>query len=300
MDNKHDIVQTGKGVRSFHDTAKKRVSFIINTKNRARFLEQALEQARQLLEPNDELIVIDGASRDETRNVVSRYRDIIDIFVSEPDNNSAEALNKGILLASGIYIRHLPDDDITHKEGLDAAIAALENNPEIDILVCGGHKQKGERVHTVYLDPGTNYGSNIQDPFQYGACGAGFFIRRDAFARAGLYSNSISADVEFILRCISRGVSVKFCRTMLYTHILYPHSVASRDKNNTTAEGRRLAKHYLPRKKFYSYVARIALHTGKRKIRAMIGARKKIDANVALEKTKRKPPRQYTWDGGFS
>lgn len=51
-----------------------------------------------------EYIVVDGGSSDGTMDVVNRYRDRIDIVVSERDDGYYDALNKGILAAHGEWI----------------------------------------------------------------------------------------------------------------------------------------------------------------------------------------------------
>ena len=45
---------------TFEAYASKRVSFIIMTKNRAEHLQKTLELHRELIKPDDELIIIDG------------------------------------------------------------------------------------------------------------------------------------------------------------------------------------------------------------------------------------------------
>lgn len=280
-------------MHSFNFHSPKRISFIINTKNRAALLGQALERAQALRGPNDEVIVVDGGSNDGTPDVVRSFGATVDVFVSEPDQNGAEALNKGILLARGRYIRQLPDDDITHHEGLEAAIDALDRHPEVGVLVCGGVKQKASRSHTVYLRPGTRYGKSIEDPFRYGACGAGFVIRRSVFAKVGLFGNNISADVAFVLHCIRNGVAVRFCRVNLYTHILYPHSVTGQGGRALEAATEQLMREYLPKRRVWSL-----------SLRKRLAPYRTMARKAFLRPSKRAAPahetKQYDWDGGFS
>ena len=46
--------------------------------------------------PNIEYLIIDGGSTDGTMDVVNRYKDKIDVIVSEPDNGIYDAMNKGV------------------------------------------------------------------------------------------------------------------------------------------------------------------------------------------------------------
>jgi len=58
-----------------------------------------------------EYIIIDGGSTDGTIDVIKEYQDKVSIFLSEPDNGIYDALNKGIVQASGDIIAILHSDD---------------------------------------------------------------------------------------------------------------------------------------------------------------------------------------------
>ena len=58
-----------------------------------------------------EYIIIDGASSDGTMDVVNKYRERISIVVSEPDKGIYDAMNKGIMLATGDWINFINAGD---------------------------------------------------------------------------------------------------------------------------------------------------------------------------------------------
>lgn len=63
-----------------------------------------------------EYIIVDGASKDRTMDIVNRYRDRISVVVSEPDKGLYDAMNKGIRLATGDYLCFLNAGDSFHED----------------------------------------------------------------------------------------------------------------------------------------------------------------------------------------
>lgn len=63
-----------------------------------------------------EYIIVDGASKDRTMDIVNRYRDRIAVVVSEPDRGLYDAMNKGIRLATGDYLCFLNAGDSFHED----------------------------------------------------------------------------------------------------------------------------------------------------------------------------------------
>ena len=60
---------------------------------------------------NFEYIIIDGGSTDGSVDVIKKYADRIDYWVSEPDNGIYNAMNKGIDVAKGEYCIFLNSGD---------------------------------------------------------------------------------------------------------------------------------------------------------------------------------------------
>lgn len=249
----------GPIINSFDAHNSKRISYIIATKNRADKLKKALISCREFKRHNDELIVIDGGSKDNIESVVDRFNDIIDLYISEPDINDREAWNKGFLLSTGKYIKPLPDDDIFFKEALEEAYQVMESNPEVDLIIPGGVRTRNGEWSGgyMYYPPGTNYGSCVDDFYEKGlsVSGCGIFFKRKLFSRVGLWEvDSVSPDHCFLIRSISLGANVKFCRINMYLHDLNSDSVTIKDHKLKYAEVDRIIKTYSSkefRKKYF-------------------------------------------------
>lgn len=113
------------------------ISIIVPTLNQGQFIEQTLASIAGQRWPRLEVIVIDGGSTDDTREVIERYRDIVTTFISEPDKGQADAVNKGMRLAKGGILAWLNSDDFYLPCTLQK-IAALLGDPAQSRLVCGG------------------------------------------------------------------------------------------------------------------------------------------------------------------
>ncbi len=245
---------------------------------------------KDFIKADDELIIIDGNSADATREVAEKFRDIIDVFISEPDNSPAHALNKGILLAQGKYVHQLADDDITYSDAMDRAISVLEAHPEADLLVCGGSKGK---YGFFYVEPDTNYGKSPDDAIRYGACGAGFIMRRSAFAKGGLHPTGWAADAELVAEWIAKGCGVRFCRINLFYHKIYKHSVVKLRRAEHRRDYFRIVKKYCSYGFYLKYRAKTLYKNSV--FRVFL---RKLKNKAGLKSIKEK--KTYLWDGGFS
>ncbi len=81
-----------------------RVSIVTIAYNAEDYIERTIKSVANQTYSNIEYIIIDGASKDNTLQVVERYREHVDICVSEPDKNLYDAMNKGIDRATGDYV----------------------------------------------------------------------------------------------------------------------------------------------------------------------------------------------------
>lgn len=88
-----------------------KISIITVCFNSEAHLEETILSVVNQTYPNKEYIIIDGGSTDGTLDVIDKYRDKVDFFVSEPDRGISDALNKGIAAATGDIIGIINSDD---------------------------------------------------------------------------------------------------------------------------------------------------------------------------------------------
>ena len=88
------------------------VSVITVVFNGENYLEQTIQSVINQSYQNLEYIIIDGGSRDGSIDIIKKYDDFINYWLSEPDSGIYDAMNKGTLIASGNYTLHINSDDL--------------------------------------------------------------------------------------------------------------------------------------------------------------------------------------------
>ena len=88
-----------------------RVSIITVVYNNVEYIGDAIQSVLSQDYDNVEHIVIDGGSTDGTIDIINKYKDEISLFISEPDKGIYDALNKGVIHASGDVVAILHSDD---------------------------------------------------------------------------------------------------------------------------------------------------------------------------------------------
>jgi len=93
------------------------VSVVINTLNRARLLADALRGLSEVDYADFEVIVVNGPSTDDTKNVLEKFRGKIKIGEC-PEANLSMSRNVGIAMSAGEVIAFVDDDAVPHPSWL--------------------------------------------------------------------------------------------------------------------------------------------------------------------------------------
>jgi glycosyltransferase involved in cell wall biosynthesis len=179
------------------------ISVIVAVYNGRSTLQQCIDSFAEQTYPHKELIVIDGASRDGTAEVLETNREKLSYWISEPDRGIYNAWNKALPHAKGDWICFLGADDFfwdsevlarigTHLETLPAAIRVAYGS--IMLL-----DRNGKELH-VLGEPWPK----IKDHFKRAMSipHPGVMYRKDLFEAYGRFDETfrIAADYEFLLR----------------------------------------------------------------------------------------------------
>ena len=110
------------------------VSIIIATYNSEKTLRRALDSVLNQTYQDWECIVVDGASKDNTIEIVKEYvsKDTRFRYVSEPDHGIYDAFNKGWKIAKGEWVMYLGSDDRLTQNGFTEVFE--DDYPDYDII----------------------------------------------------------------------------------------------------------------------------------------------------------------------
>jgi glycosyltransferase involved in cell wall biosynthesis len=96
-------------------------------------IKECLESVAGQMYPEVEHILVDGGSRDRTVDILRGYRHISQL-VSEPDDGIYDAMNKGLMLATGDYVLFLnADDTLPTSETIASSVSEIQANPGGDV-----------------------------------------------------------------------------------------------------------------------------------------------------------------------
>jgi len=106
------------------------VSIITVTRNRAYLISRAIESILKQTYTNFEYIIIDGASEDNTKEVVHLFNDSRIKFVEMPLNDILLATKLGFELSTGDFITFLDDDDEYLPLKIEKQLNLIQSLPE--------------------------------------------------------------------------------------------------------------------------------------------------------------------------
>ncbi len=186
-----------------------KLSIITINRNNATGLEKTLQSVASQSFKEFEYIVIDGASTDDSVEIVKKYESQFAHlkWVSEPDAGIYNAMNKGIRRASGDYIQILNSgDSLAADDVTERMLEALDKMGEPSILY--GNMIKCFPDGRRYVDNGIGgqevtfllfyLGTLNHDPT---------YIRRTLFNKYGYYDESLKivSDWKWFMQAIIEG-----------------------------------------------------------------------------------------------
>ncbi len=184
----------------------------------ARTIESVLSQNNVCLE----YLIIDGASKDNTVEIVESYRNrfekkrIAYIVKSEPDKGIYDAMNKGVQLASGEIIGILNSDDYYSAPDILSTVVNSFTEYKTDTLY-------GDLLYVKDNKPFRYWKSGNQQSFKSGWMPPhpSFFVKKDVYEKYGLFrlDCGTAADYELMLRFLEKNKVSSIWINKLFTYM---------------------------------------------------------------------------------
>lgn len=193
-----------KGIEKISTHELPLVTVITVVFNGAATLEHTIRSVIEQTYANVEHIIIDGGSTDATMEILRKYDDSIDFWVSEKDSGIYDAMNKGIALARGDYIGMLNADDyFAIPSSLDKIAIRLKTSTVDAVFSCLDIVDSTNLDRVIRKYRVRSYSSlmlriGVMPPHPT------FYCKKSCYERAGLYRTDyrISADFEMLVRLL--------------------------------------------------------------------------------------------------
>lgn len=176
------------------------VTVVFNGKE---FLEETIQSVIGQTYDNLEYIIIDGGSTDGTLDIIKKYEDKIDYWVSEQDKGIYDAMNKGIQIAKGEWINFMNAGDTFNSSDILVTVFNCKKYDE-DILYGDVHVRYPEfsRIQSA------GHHCHLWRGMQF--CHQSIFVR-SAIHKINLFNatNLIAADFQFYYESCRNNIKFK-------------------------------------------------------------------------------------------
>jgi glycosyltransferase involved in cell wall biosynthesis len=202
------ITQGGKRLKSIsYKNSKILFSIITVVYNNEKFLEETIVSVLNQKFKNFEYIIIDGGSTDRTLEIIKKYDNQIDYWISEQDKGIYDAFNKGMSLSRGEFIGIINSDDIYMPNALEIISKYIKKSNKNKIDFIFGSVKKHWGILHGYKPEKISYSWGF-----YSSHSTGFFLRRTSAKIIGLYDlrYKYHADYDYFYRMIVKKKNERY------------------------------------------------------------------------------------------
>ena len=114
------------------------ISVVTVVLNSERYIEETIKSIINQTYDNVEYVIIDGGSTDGTINIIRKYEDKIDYWISETDEGIYDAMNKAIDTVRGEWVNFINSSDTLNRNAyIDVSDFLVKNLNKCDVAVFG-------------------------------------------------------------------------------------------------------------------------------------------------------------------
>lgn len=185
------------------------ISIVTVCYNAETVIEETILSVVNQTYPNIEYIIIDGGSSDGTINLIKKYEDKIDYWISESDKGIYDAMNKGLEKTTGTWINFMNAGDVFTNNQIVSKIFSESIDEHIGII-CGKHWEsiKGIIKQNIDILP-FHKNPNKFKPMSFNH--QSVFVRSDIAKKIGFnLMFKVCADYNMIYSIYKQGYNIDF------------------------------------------------------------------------------------------
>lgn len=230
------------------------LSIITVTYNAAQYLERTVVNVLSQSYPGIEYIVIDGGSTDGTVEIIKQYASGISYWVSEPDKGLYDAMNKGLLKATGDYVWFMNAGDTLHTtDTAQQVVDSLKKKKQLPDVLYGEAMIVDANGRSLGMRRLKAPKKLTWKSFRMGmlVCHQSFLAKREI---APLYNTDYRwvADFDWCIQCLKRAESIHNTSLVLSDFLEAGMSTVSRKAS--------LKERYRVMERYYGSVSTCILH----------------------------------------
>jgi len=189
-----------------------KISIITVCLNSQKTIEKTIRSVISQKYKNNEYIIIDVGSSDNTIKIIKKYKKYIRVIISEEDKGIYDAINKGIKQSTGSVVSILHSDDIFYdSQTTQKVMSYFNSNLKLDCLIGNTiiTKKNSKKIIRKYR---ANSFKKWMLYLGFSPPHTSTFLNNKIYKKYGLYNNkySIAGDFEFFVRIfLKKKISFK-------------------------------------------------------------------------------------------
>jgi len=178
------------------------VSIVTIVYNGEKYIEKCIQSVRDQTYKNIEYIIIDGGSKDATISIINKYKDTVNVIVSEKDNGISDAFNKGIARCTGRIIGMINSDDYFEPDAIEDVVTSYIENGSQSGIYYGNIRYFDDDMSYIRI-------SDITKIWKYMSLNhPTVFVTADIYQQIGVYKEDYryTMDAEFLHRALHHKI----------------------------------------------------------------------------------------------
>lgn len=223
-------------IKNNHIESEMKISVITVVFNGEMYIEETILSVIKQNKNDFELeyIIIDGGSTDRTIEIIDKYKNDIDLVISEKDNGIYDAMNKGIQHATGDIIALLNADDFYLDNCLFEVVECFKKN-KTDIIYANMNMIDAVSSSVMYIRKPKLWKLILDMNMNHPA----MFVSKKVYSKLQYNLNyPIAADYDFCLKAKNKGY--RFTYLDFVTTSMRNDGVSANQYNKTIRESQKV------------------------------------------------------------